>query len=870
MTELGLYQLSNWTAGRRCEWSLKLLNISKTAMEDPLEDLILDEDQELDNIEVNDDILKVGPWMEESAGSATLNSLLASRLDYVQRYVKTQRSFSSKNPPESWFVKDSKTVIVPRLYPPFYGYPVIKPEERSLVAFHLGCTADALRSALDRIRDSASCWTPVEAKAFKFGPRDSLNRVAKCYLDSRSNDLTPIHAFDSTAVAETLCDVAPFWKLIYSGITDSSRHTGLYGVLHDNTLLDVRPFEDGYAATEQTDRERYDYSLRDNCKHLKGFVDCIYTPTSLEAGRIRSIVHGVRFRMVTDSTLSSASALIQIACQDAGQAVIRTDVTAELEDLISDDSWIFHFCGVTMPISSYTAVSIISHWLSLIGPSRPSLHTFPKQRVLSMAVTPGCLVRPVSVLSAAQTPMEDRFWIDSTVFRSKRMMSLYGYDVPPVSDALEYCKSFAHLVPYCVLDDPPRPLLASGMSTQALCLPRTEMMSTVTPRNRVDPLVQTPLMSTIASEIEDSTAMSIPGFPLLVAYINMRGNYEDSIIVSSRVADLGVFDHDGYVSHPLPSFSANVRPGSRVGEGTDWFRPADQGQVLLLGESQTKSRFATVKMKQCKLRVGDKIATQHGQKFTISQILSEDELPTCIDTQTGVEFKPHVVVAASSVHNRGTLGQIYESWLGFDRVRRYDFDPKEQLEPVIVTEFESGKPPDAQFTCTFREPGETQLVTRLEPNGDRVACLADYGIAHFWLLCHLARDKQHYLSTAPKGPSIGRGRLQGKPVRFGEMELITLASTGLTSTLSELTESFDLVEVPICSVCRRLSLLCDCAPGTDRDLTPIATRLALVKVDVCQAVYSMHLGADTAEPESEFEAEAKAAAGRGPLSYTYE
>ena len=72
------------------------------------------------------------------------------------------------------------------------------------------------------------------------------------------------------------------------------------------------------------------------------------------------------------------------------------------------------------------------------------------------------------------------------------------------------------------------------------------------------------------------------------------------------------------------------------------------------GESRNKTSYVLAYMQNCKLRVGDKLATQHGQKFTISQILDDNEMPTCYDEQTGASlqtsYHSRVVICAQSWH----------------------------------------------------------------------------------------------------------------------------------------------------------------------------------------------------------------------------
>lgn len=800
-----------------------------------------------EDLDLTDAVLKRLGWMEESSLSYTLSSLLTSRLsimNYVESFTPRSVQRSSRYPPESWFVSDIKTVYVPRLYIPFFGYPLQSgDEDNTYVSSRVGSGIELQLESLNDIRTSRSCWFVDTAGAKTFSRDHPLADVQKCFMNAKGEILAPAHVFDSTTIRELkMMDHDGFWDLLYSGISDSTRHSGPMGILHDNTLVDTRPFEDDLAAGDNIDSERYDYKLRDECRHLEGFIDCVYTPTSLEVGKIRSFVHGVRIRLHTRECLDFAAEIIALAVVE-GEVDSDTYVLPEDLSWIEDTGeWTFHFAGITSRVIDIGIGRMIDIWRRMRGPNRPSLHVFPRRRVLSMAVTPGCLVRPVSVKSTDISSWLSGPWVDSMVFRSNEMMRLYGYHKPPVTQPLEYCKTFVHLVPYINLDEPPRPLLASGMSTQALCRPRVEMMSTVTPDNVVSPILQTRLMRDIVDEIGTEPPMTMPGFPLLVAYINMKDNYEDSVIINKKINDLGVFAHTGYVAHPLPMRAIGVKVGAKLTVRDQWFRPSEEGTIVAKGESRSKTSYAVVKMASQSLNVGDKIATHHGQKFTICKVLDEEDMPTCFDTKTGAFFKPHIVVASSSVHNRGTVGQIYESWRTFDHIGRYDFDPRENFEPLVLSARDMTQRPLNSYTCNFRYPGTERMVQRKDQkSGNLINCTADYGIAHFWLLCHLSRDKQHYLSDVPRGPGIGKGRLRGKPVRFGEMELLTMVAKGMIHTVTEFLDSYDLVEIPICARCRRLSILCDC----ERDLKPLVTfmavRACLVKVDICRAVYTLHL-----------------------------
>ena len=85
------------------------------------------------------------------------------------------------------------------------------------------------------------------------------------------------------------------------------------------------------------------------------------------------------------------------------------------------------------------------------------------------------------------------------------------------------------------------------------------------------------------------------------------------------------------------------------------------------------------------VRPGDKFATWHGQKQTVSKIVDAEDMPLCRDTRTGKEFRPQVIMAATTVHNRGTPGQIYEARAGTRYIDVTSKQPIARKEPHNAT-----------------------------------------------------------------------------------------------------------------------------------------------------------------------------------------
>jgi hypothetical protein len=96
------------------------------------------------------------------------------------------------------------------------------------------------------------------------------------------------------------------------------------------------------------------------------------------------------------------------------------------------------------------------------------------------------------------------------------------------------------------------------------------------------------------------------------------------------------------------------------------------------------------------------------------------------------------------------------------------------------------------------------------------------------------------MSREVAGLAPVKGRLRGGPVRTSELEVHSMLLAGMIHTLSYLADVSDMVNVSICSRCRRLSLLCDCDVELPAPSITIRVRHSVVKFDIFRAVYSLN------------------------------
>lgn len=766
-----------------------------------------------------EDFLRSGHWELESVLPPCLECLLALRKACQDSFDTRGERFTERKlaiEPECRTSEEIGQFFVPRLYPPMFGYP-IKVEQNYYTLRPLsGAGLAGMMKLVQEMRAVKSVWIPPLLEMVQISEQDlPMRRVISCYDD------VPLHAFTVSAVEELNRSAGPadVWRAMYDGMSDATRRPGIWGVLRDNTVIDVRAYE---SADEGTDISR-SVEARQTKRQWRHFIDCIYTPAGLEAGKIRSLSHGVLFRVCTGKTLMMADELLELVHKWQ-----RFDSTA---------GFVFHFAGLTCAIHEQAVDQLVTLRSGMRGREAPTLHVFSSRKLVSMSVTSGELVKPARVTEVMEPDFhDDARFIDSLTYNDSDLWESASITHARTAGLIHDVRTLALTCPFLVHDEPPRPLLGTGMSVQAICMPRTELSSTVAPLQSFQPLVMTRLTKQINAELTDPRfkLLNIPGVPLVVVFANMQHNYEDAVIINKSVNDRALFAHRGVIYHNVPMNEAELAAGSTVGEGHNWWRPAGSWTVIAERISKNKLRHVVASIKSTCLEVGDKISTIHGQKFTVSQVLTSDEMPTFTCNTTGRRVIADMIVASSSIHNRGTVGQVYECWAGRSACEPEELDSARLSGRLSVTTecLQHDTPPEA-WTCRVQHHGQLVLSPVNAP------IIADYGICQVWQSVHLARDKQHYMSDWPKGAVSKRGRLKGAAVRHGEMESLSMLAGGLIHSLSYLSDASDMCCVTICSACKRLSVLCDCL-GVQPPTTEVAVRSSLVKFDIHRAVYAIN------------------------------
>lgn len=779
--------------------------------------------------------LTTGNWKSESILAHCLEVTLAHRYaisDYerfTNRYVSS--SLQAKAP-EYRYCKSQGRMTIPRCYPPFLGYPITVDGIPKTIVLSSSSGLKGMLETLDIIgRNRSRCWAFREGSMvdLKSGNNDLDQLMSQLYEE------VPIHIFTETAVEEVKeSKLAEPWTIMYDMMIEQGTHPGMFGVLHDNSLIDVRPYE-------EDDRENHrNIELRRFREEWLGFIDCTYSPANTECCRIMSLSHGVMYKIKSQLLMTRAEKLIHIAAGRVKPIATRL----EAKEAFSNDRWMLHFMGKFYQISSQQALSIIQERLSMMGTEVPSVHVFEDMRVISIAISSGCLMKMVTESDIDITTNDsDKLWFDSIEIRYERYLHMIGWNGLNKRSPTHFVRTSALLTPYCFYNQPPRPLLAASMARQAMCKPRVELSSTMAPIDSVLPVVRTPLMQKVISEMNPDQHLDIPGRPLLILVSNWMLNYEDSGILNERVNDQKLFAYKSIVYHPVPHGERTYNIGEIIDSSTVWWKPAYKGKILKQGVSVSKSRYIVASALREEIEIGDKLGNSAGQKVTISCVTPDERMPVCIDCDTNEEFTPDLIMAASSIFNRVTAGQIYEIWAGMNAVGTTDYDRLKPPSFTVTHPLGLDRKNIKPRVCNIYEVinGERYIVN--DCTGKPV--VADYGIGTMWLLSHVASDKQHHSHEVPRGLRELKGRLHGAPVRYGEMDTGCMAQKGMFHVLQEMSDSADTVSMSVCCNCRKATNLCDCQ-SDESQTTDVLLRMPIVKLDQCRSIATLNSRADIA------------------------
>ncbi|KAI9338300.1 hypothetical protein DFJ73DRAFT_763211 [Zopfochytrium polystomum] len=238
-----------------------------------------------------------------------------------QNVLITRRAVQdySSYPPEAWFSKeqDLRTIFIPRISYPLVGFPFTNVDGAFSDSASTISGPRTFRYSGNGKDESCIkrrfCYLGSQRKPrqCRSGACTAKRRMLETYtgemlLDEprASRVVPPMHVIDSTTIYEIERNQDLFtddrfrvMNTTYSGLIDTTLHRTIIGSIHDNTLVDTRPYEDTVNPSLDPDvarrqkAKKYDPSARDLRQDLESMLCYIY---EINVAVVISLVHKFR------------------------------------------------------------------------------------------------------------------------------------------------------------------------------------------------------------------------------------------------------------------------------------------------------------------------------------------------------------------------------------------------------------------------------------------------------------------------------------------------------------------------------------------------------------------------------------------------
>lgn len=628
---------------------------------------------------------------------------------------------------------------------------------------------------------------------------------------------------------------------VFADPEETTAVTGLEGTHNNNQTIDMSPYEPE-GVPNMTERLKV--------LDIPTFLCKLHTSHSPEAGRVRKLCCNVDARVVSEKLL---------------QRMVRACNLATAHDVGKKD-WVL-FCMGKMCLCSYEGLKKLSAVIR--STSAGSLQTctldiniYTKCAILS--VSSGVLIRKdPRGTPYTTTTLYSPGWCDEEMD-----ITFAG---PEDDDFMAYYFSaFALMVPFICHDRPPRTIIASVQSQQAVVVPYGAGTSSVAPTHVSHPLVATKFLNDILEDPSSGVCDYAPGIDLCMCYHNDNDTIEDAIIFSSSSGARGLYNYMAYTSHTLNSDEPVPEPGNRVNIVTNpWWKSysrrnistsgyenkveqsnfqfekeprwrknvSEEGEVTYTQKEESKRKMllsdgskegdvvsreitqsGDLSVKSLKFSypaTGDKLGSAHGQKGVII-LRNEEDMPWGVD-DNGDVIRFDVIMSVSSIVNRQTNGHYYEMVTAVEALRRGKrmiVEPTGDCDYHTETELYDGRTGD--------------LITRLDADGDEVPVMASWGFSRVRQMTQMTEDKQHYThkTAGPYAMSAPSRRSTGGGPRFGELDRLAGFAAGSTSIPWEIGTRMGMIDVDFCRRCKTILQVCNC--GINKEVVRVTIPHAML------------------------------------------
>jgi DNA-directed RNA polymerase II subunit RPB2 len=198
------------------------------------------------------------------------------------------------------------------------------------------------------------------------------------------------------------------------------------------------------------------------------------------------------------------------------------------------------------------------------------------------------------------------------------------------------------------------------------------------------------------------------------------------------------------------------------------------------------------------LRIGDKLSSRHGQKGTIGNIISAEDMPF---TKDGLQ--PDIIINPHAIPSRMTIAQLKETLLGKVLLELGLFGDGTSFGELDINIIRK------ELQRQGYESNGNELLYDGK-TGEQIETSIFMGPVYYQRLKHMVTDKQHSRSTGPmvcltRQPAEGRSRDGG--LRFGEMERDCTISHGISRfTQERIYDVSDKYGVYVCKLCGMIAI----------------------------------------------------------------
>jgi hypothetical protein len=687
-------------------------------------------------------------------------------------------------------------------YTRFFDPPV---HHESIQSFH-----DHLTKCMQKTVKRSRAWDLDGTKKFSV-TRMASNiggsyspYLAKCMATQMKSQYQPISVHPIHAHSESV-DKYNKDSALFKMPSISTIVTGPFGGYHNNTSVEMG-FEEK-EGTKDLVMRTYDR------KHL-GFFCCGYTSHSSDAGKTRRLCSFTRIRVSSQTPL--------------------WPITDHLKDISEEGDWTIYCMGSTVNVSKGSIEKMIrylnkgsSHYFDTqfdVSERRtcaapPTYMLYADDKVLYLSISPGVILR--------STP--SGFMIDSSMLYDQSETPMIRKIVlPKIGDeSIKYFYNPWYLHAYLTkLNRQPRPLFACGQLTQGVFFPWSPATARVSPSHASSPIVATQYTRDMEADSEtnpDAIWDIFPGEDMTVCFINLPENFEDSMMVSTKFADMGGFSTISECTYRISEKDSLPKEGERLcGKKYKWWKmpcplscrcvkSRDNNNIIEAGRiptslvtsvNRTKDGAISIKILSfAQLMTGDKISMTAGQKG-VAHLVEYEDLPVIV-MKDGSSFVADLYMAVGSVVSRQTNGMIIESELS----RRGAMEGKKVTvgyaddcdldECKFLINPITGKP----MTCQLQENGPVSIMK------------ASVGMIRVINQTQMTRERHHltHNSEGKRSVSTTSGRAAGGGVAAAEMDFHAMFSSGLIGCAQELFDRGNCVRVPFCMICNRITVVHDCS-----------------------------------------------------------